>query len=85
MTDARAGQPPRVGFVVSKAVGNSVIRHRTTRRLRALVGSELVGIPDGTDLVVRALPPAGEATSAQLAERLRPQLATVLARIGRRA
>lgn len=27
---------PRFGFVVSKKVGNSVIRHRMTRRLRAL-------------------------------------------------
>ena len=31
-TDARAGQPPRVGFVVSKAVGSAVVRNRTKRR-----------------------------------------------------
>ena len=36
-TDARAGCPPRVGFVVSRAVGNAVVRNRTKRRLRALV------------------------------------------------
>jgi len=34
-TDARAGQPPRVGLVVSKTVGNAVVRNRTKRVLRA--------------------------------------------------
>ena len=34
-TDARTGAPPRVGLVVSKAVGNAVVRNRTKRRLRA--------------------------------------------------
>ncbi|HEU5111288.1 MAG TPA: ribonuclease P protein component, partial [Micromonosporaceae bacterium] len=32
---AQAG--PRAGFVVSKAVGNSVTRHRVARRLRHVV------------------------------------------------
>ena len=47
-TDARAGLPPRVGFVVSKAVGGAVVRNRTKRRLRALVADRLPGIPTGT-------------------------------------
>ncbi|BBG05624.1 hypothetical protein PSA01_29040 [Pseudonocardia saturnea] len=57
---------PRAGFVVSKAVGNSVVRHRVTRRLRHLVADRLGTLPAGTALVVRALPPAGTATSAEL-------------------
>ncbi len=44
-TDARAGLPPRVGFVVSKAVGGAVVRNRTKRRLRALVASRLDRLP----------------------------------------
>lgn len=57
----------RAGFVVSKKVGNSVVRHRVTRRLRPIVRARLVDVPDGTDLVVRALPTAADASSAVLA------------------
>ncbi|MBC6449219.1 ribonuclease P protein component [Actinokineospora xionganensis] len=60
--------PPRVGFVVSKAVGNAVVRHRVARRLRHLVGARLGTLPLGTALVVRALPPAAGATSAELGQ-----------------
>jgi ribonuclease P protein component len=60
--------PTRVGFVVSKAVGNSVVRHRTQRRLRHLASARLAVLPPkGGLLVVRALPAAGDATSAELA------------------
>lgn len=58
---------PRVGFVVPKAVGNAVTRHRVTRRLRAVMAARLPDLPAGTDLVVRANPVAGQATSAELA------------------
>jgi ribonuclease P protein component len=56
----------RVGFVVSKAVGNSVVRHRVTRRLRHLFRDRLGTVRPGCTLVVRALPSAAEATSAEL-------------------
>jgi ribonuclease P protein component len=65
-TDARADLPPRVGFVVSKAVGNAVVRNRTKRRLRAGVATRLDGIPAGLDLVVRANPAAADATWDEL-------------------
>ncbi|HEY7595786.1 MAG TPA: ribonuclease P protein component, partial [Actinophytocola sp.] len=52
-----AGSPDtRVGFVVSKAVGNSVVRHRVTRRLRHLVRERIGTVAPGCTLVVRALP-----------------------------
>jgi ribonuclease P protein component len=57
---------PRVGFVVSRAVGGSVVRNRVARRLRHLVRSRLLLLPPGIFVVVRALPPAADATSAQL-------------------
>ncbi len=63
---APEGAGPRAGFVVGKAVGNSVVRHRVTRRLRAVVREELHRLPATADLVVRARPEAAEATSAQL-------------------
>lgn len=52
----------RAGFVVSKAVGNAVVRNRVRRRLRHLVRPHLDDLPGGTLLVVRALPPAAEAS-----------------------
>lgn len=60
-------QQPRAGFVVSKAIGNSVVRHRVVRRLRHVVAARLGTLPPGCALVVRALPPASSATSAELA------------------
>jgi ribonuclease P protein component len=63
------GSPPpgaRAGFVVGKAVGNSVVRHRVTRRLRAVVAGELHRLPASADLVVRARPEAADAASVEL-------------------
>jgi ribonuclease P protein component len=71
------GPGPRAGFVVGKAVGNSVVRHRVTRRLRAVVRDELHRVPAGADLVVRARPEAAGATS----EQLRADLVTGLDRV----
>jgi ribonuclease P protein component len=66
--DAVSRPGPRIGFVVSGALGNAVTRNRVKRRLRHLaavyvadtpVGIDPVGIdPGGIDIVVRALPRA---------------------------
>jgi ribonuclease P protein component len=69
---------PRAGFVVGKSVGNSVVRHRVTRRLRAVVLGELHRLPASADLVVRARPEAAAATSQQLRADLRSGLDRVL-------
>jgi len=69
------GGLPRAGFVVGKAVGNSVVRHRVVRRLRHQTGPLLASLPEGTSVVVRALPAAGSATSQDLAVDLRSCLA----------
>ena len=49
---------PRIGFVVSGALGNAVSRNRIKRRLRHLAAAQLADTPAGMDLVVRALPRA---------------------------
>ena len=67
---SRPGPDPRAGFVVSKAVGNSVVRHAVTRRLRHLVAPRLGALPAGSRLVVRALPASATASSAALGEDL---------------
>jgi ribonuclease P protein component len=82
--DTRAGLPPRVGFVVSKAVGGAVVRNRTKRRLRALVASRLDLLPVGTDVVVRANPVAAQANLAQLGQDLDGALARLLRKLAAR-
>lgn len=62
------GSPTRVGFIVSKHVGGAVVRNRVKRRLRDLAFRSVVVSPEGRDIVVRALAPAGEASFAELAE-----------------
>jgi ribonuclease P protein component len=64
---SRPGDDPRAGFVVSKAVGGSVVRHAVARRLRHVVRPRLASLPAGSRLVVRALPDSATATSDQLA------------------
>jgi len=73
----------RAGFVVGKAVGNSVVRHRVTRRLRAAVREELHRLPPTADLVVRARPEAGTADSTVLRRDLAAGMDRLLSGRGR--
>lgn len=56
---------PSVGFVVSKAVGNAVVRNRVKRRMRAIVAKHLDDL-GGSLVVVRALPASAGVDSQQL-------------------
>jgi ribonuclease P protein component len=71
---------PRAGFVVSRAIGDAVTRNRVKRRLRHVVRERLVTLPRGARLVVRALPAAADATSAELAGDLDSALARAIRR-----
>lgn len=46
----------RVGLTVGKDCGNSVQRHRISRRIRAAFGPIVGKLPPGTGLVIKALP-----------------------------
>jgi ribonuclease P protein component len=83
-TDARAGLPPRVGFVVSKAVGGAVVRNRTKRRLRALMAARISRIPAGTDVVIRANSVAAQANSHELGTELDVLLGKALTKLAAR-
>src|SRR5215467_3445141 len=63
-------QAPRVGFVVSKAVGKAVVRNKVRRRLRSVMRGYLPALPGGSLLVVRAHPQAAAARQADLAAEL---------------
>lgn len=75
--DGAENHPARVGFVVSKAVGNAVKRNRVKRRLRHLVRERLSQLPDSGVLVVRALPAAADAEF----DRLSVDLAHTMGRV----
>ncbi|MGH3312547.1 MAG: ribonuclease P protein component [Streptomyces sp.] len=70
--------PARAGFVVSKAIGNAVVRNRVKRRLRHLVRERLAELPAGSLVVVRALPGAGEADHDELVRDLDAALRRLL-------
>jgi ribonuclease P protein component len=75
-----SGAPVRAGFVVSKAVGNAVVRNRVKRRLRHLTREHLPSLqelPGSAVLVVRALPASAGASYAELGADLDRCLARV--------
>jgi len=57
---------PRFGFIISKQVGNAVIRNTVRRRLKAVCAAAIADVPKGTDVVIRALPASAIATFAEL-------------------
>jgi len=72
------GSPAQAGFVVSRTVGGAVVRNRIRRQLRHLVADRIATLPAGSRLVVRVLPAAAGATTAQLAGDLDGALARCL-------
>ncbi len=71
---------PLVGFVVSKAVGNAVVRNKVRRRLRSVLRGYLASLPGGSLLVVRAHPQAAAARQADLAAELDLVMGTLMRR-----
>lgn len=56
----------RFGFIISKQVGTAVVRNTVRRRLKAVCADALTRVPEGTDVVIRALPASATATYAEL-------------------
>ena len=73
--DGNPTDPPRAGLVVSTAVGNAVERNLVKRRLRGLLAPRMHTLGEGEKLVVRALPDARGASSAELGADLDSALA----------
>lgn len=57
---------PRFGFIISKQVGTAVVRNTVRRRLKAVCAAALAGVPQGTDVVIRALPASATASFSEL-------------------
>ncbi len=56
----------RFGFIISKQVGTAVVRNTVRRRLKAVCAEALPRVPEGTDVVIRALPASAAASFAEL-------------------
>ena len=56
----------RFGFIISKQVGTAVVRNTVRRRLKAICAEFLDTVPEGTDIVIRALPASAGADFAEL-------------------
>ena len=48
-------EQPKLGLIVGKSVGNSVVRHRVARQIRHSSKSKLSNLPNGSLFVVRAM------------------------------
>lgn len=77
-----AGEPSRIGFIVSKAVGNAVTRNLVKRRLREAGALSLRTHGTGLAVVVRALPAAATASWEQLLNDYNAALAVTTKRLG---
>ncbi|WP_122938843.1 ribonuclease P protein component [Brachybacterium sp. EE-P12] len=77
-------EAPRVGFVVSKRIGNAVVRNRVTRRLREIVRPHLETLPPGSAIVLRALPGIDEQPFAELRADVDSALGSASRKLARR-
>jgi ribonuclease P protein component len=77
----------RFGFIVARNVGGAVVRNTVRRRLKAVCAEALELDPTivgpGTDVVIRALPGAGEASYSALRDEVHACLKRSFSRMNR--
>lgn len=78
-------EAPRVGFVVSKKIGNAVVRNRVTRRMREIIRPQLAQLPPTAAVVVRALPGIDAQAFDQLEADLTGALDSATRKLSRRS
>lgn len=71
---------PRFGLIVSKAVGDSVTRHRVSRRLRHIAAEVVETLESDLMVVIRANPASASASHQDLVRDFRKALAVASAR-----
>nr|WP_245803135.1 ribonuclease P protein component [Acuticoccus yangtzensis] len=81
--DESAADGARVGFTVTKKIGNAVVRNRIKRRLRALAFQFSDEFDSATDYVIVARRDALGAPFADLGEELRQALGAAGAKLDR--
>ena len=78
-----ADEPSRIGFIVSKSVGNAVVRNLVKRRLREVGALSLQKYGSGFAIVVRALPASAGASFDHLRSDYDAALESNMKRLGR--
>ncbi|TLM82562.1 ribonuclease P protein component [Pseudarthrobacter sp. NamE5] len=79
-----ADEPSRIGFIVSKSVGNAVVRNLVKRRLREAGAASLREYGTGFAIVVRALPASASASWDQLLSDYNAALESTITRLAGR-
>jgi len=79
-----ADEPSRIGFIVSKGVGNAVVRNLVKRRLREAGAASLREYGTGFAIVVRALPASAAASWDHLLADYNAALESTMNRLGSR-
>lgn len=51
----KSDEPAKLGLIIGKSVGNSVVRNRIARQVRHAVRAKIRQMPNGTLFVVRAM------------------------------
>lgn len=69
------GGPPKIGFSVSKKIGNAVVRNRVKRRMREAVTPLIPAMKNGFNLIFIARSAMVDAPFSGIRESMRTQLA----------
>jgi ribonuclease P protein component len=67
----RAGDPPRVAYVVDRRLGSAVQRNTIRRRLRSAVRDHAASLQPGHAYLLRALPGVEKTPYGELSDTLR--------------
>lgn len=62
-SNSKKDDNPKLGLIISKSVGNSVVRHRIARQIRHASFNYLLLLPTGSLLVIRAMKKSNDAFS----------------------
>ncbi len=73
--EGESTHPARVGLIIGKNIGGSVLRHRLARKLRHCLREQYSKLPDGSLLVIRGL---GNSSGAECCLELTQILTTLV-------
>ena len=77
-----SGSPGRIGFTVTRKIGNAVVRNRCKRLLREAVRMHWSLVSDGVDMVLHARPGLAEARPEDVENAVVRMLPKAVRRLG---